>query len=185
MGRKSKLTEKQWEQIGQRLLAGEKPAELAKEYGIDRAGIHRRYSAQIATVKTVANQIVAADVALKSLPIAQQIQAVTLADDLRAISTHLAGAAKYGAATAHRLSGIANAKVQEIDDAAPLSPESIEALKGVSALTRLANDASNIGVNLLAANKETVKRINEAPPETAFGGEPLTAEDAYKRLING
>lgn len=167
MGRKSKLTEEQWAQIGKRLLAGEKHAALAKEFKVDRSAITRRFSHQVSAVKTVANQIVAADVALKSLPFAQQIQAVTLADELKAISTHLAGAAKFGAATAHRLAGIANAKVQEIDDAAPLSSESIEALKGVSALTRLANDASNIGVNLLAANKDMVKRINGGDDEGA------------------
>jgi hypothetical protein len=37
----------------------------------------------------------------------------------------------------------------------------VENLKGVSALTMLANDSASIALNLLAANKETVKRIND------------------------
>ncbi len=75
---------------------------------------------------------------------------------------HLAGAAKFGAATAHRLSGIAHNKVQEIDDAAPLDAKSLDALKGVAVLTKLANESSQIGVNLLAANKEMIKEANQA-----------------------
>lgn len=160
MGRKSKLTDRQWEQIGKRLLAGETGRSLAKEFGVSEAAIRARFSAQNAEIKTVANQIVAAETALKALPISAQIAVHNLADDLRAMSTHLAGAGKYGAATAHRLSGIAHAKVQEIDDASPLDAEGIESLKGVAVLTKMANEASTIAVNLLAANKEMVKDMN-------------------------
>jgi hypothetical protein len=183
LGRKSKLTNAQWETIGKRFLAGEKPASLAKEYKIDRSAIIRKFSHQISVVKTVANQLLAADVALKGLPIAQQIQAVTLADDLRAISMHLAGAAKFGSATAHRLAGIANAKIEQIDDADPLGVESLEALKGVSALTRLANDASTIGVNLLQANKTTIEKINnEKPPEELEPLRPQISREEWVKL---
>jgi hypothetical protein len=152
MGRKSKLTERQWEAIGKRLLEGEKARALAREFGVSEATIRGRFSAQVAEIKTVANQIVATESALKALPISAQIAAHDLAAQLRSISGHLAGAA-----TAHRLSGIAHAKVQEIDDAKPLDSESIESLKGVSILTEMANKASVIGLNLLSANKEMVK----------------------------
>ena len=103
----------------------------------------------------------AAEGALRALPVSEQVQALNLADELRAISMHLAGAAKFGAATAHRLNGIAHAKVQEIDDAAPLSAESLESLKGVAVLTKIANDSATIGLNLLAANKEAIKEMNQ------------------------
>lgn len=167
MGRKSALTDKQWAQIEKRLLEGEKAAQLAEEFGINRSQITRKFSAQIATVKSVANQIVAAEQALHSLPVAQQITAISLADQLRAISGHLAGAANYGAATAHRLAGIANAKVALIDDAAPLSEKSREELKGIAALTRLSNEAAHIPLNLLKANKEVVDDLNsrESPED--------------------
>lgn len=161
MGRPSKLTDRQWEEIGKRLLAGEKAAKLAKEFGVARATISERFSDSVRNVKTVANQLVAADQALKELPLSEQVSAISLAQDLIAMSNHLAGAGKYGAATAHRLSGIAHMKVQEIDDAKPLDDKSIEALKGVAVLTKLANESSQIAVNLLAANKETIQRMRE------------------------
>lgn len=97
---------------------------------------------------------------MRALPIGAQISARTLADELKDMSGHLAKAGNFGAATAHRLSGIAHAKVLEIDDAAPLGQESIESLKGVAALTKLANDSSQIAINLLAANKEKIREIN-------------------------
>lgn len=161
MGRPSKLTEKQWDEIKRRIASGEKASDLAREYGVSKTAISARVSKRIETVKAIANQIVSADQALRALPVSEQLLTLTLVDDLKAISGHLAGAAKFGAATAHRLSGIANAKVQEIDDAAPLDAASLEALKGVALLTRVANEASTIGVNLLAANKETVKDLNQ------------------------
>lgn len=153
-GRKSKLSEVQWKDVEQRMLAGESVRAIAKSYGVSETAIRLRKSSQVKDIKTVANQILATEIAFKALPIASQISAHNLADDLRAISTHLAGAGKYGAATAHRLSGIAHCKVQEIDDAAPLDADSLEALKGVAVLTKLANDSSQIGLNLLAANKD-------------------------------
>lgn len=165
MGRKSSLTEKQWGEIEQRLLNGEKGRALASEFGISEAAIRKRFGTQAKQIKSVANQLVVAETAFKALPIGAQISARTLADRLMSISDHLAGAAEFGAATSHRLSGIAHAKVQEIDDAAPLDAASMEALKGVAVLTKLANESSTIAMNLLNANKETVNGINK--PEAA------------------
>ncbi len=162
MGRKSSLTERQWVEIGKRLLSGKESARsLAREFGTSEASLRRKFPSQRKDVKNVANQIVAAEEALKRLPISSQIDALALVDELKAISTHLAGAGKYGAMTAHRLSGIAHAKVVEIDDAAPLDEGSLESLKGIAALTRTANMASEIGINLLRANKDQIDQMNK------------------------
>lgn len=161
MGRNSKLTDAQWEKIGKRLLAGESLSALAREFGVSKASISTRFSKRIQTVKDVANQIVATETAMSKLNVSEQMAARTLADDLKSISEHLAGAAKFGAATAHRLSGIANAQVAKIDDTDPLNAESVESLKGISALTKLANESSTIAINLLNANKETIKELNK------------------------
>jgi hypothetical protein len=161
MGRPSKLTDAQWEELKGRLARGEKAADLAKEYDVSKTAISNRVSKRIETVKDVANQIVKTEEALRSLPVSEQLLAVSLATELAAVSMHLAGAAKFGAATAHRLSGIAHAKVQEIDDAKPLGDESLTALKGVAVLTKLANESSQIGLNLLAANKDMIKEANQ------------------------
>jgi hypothetical protein len=161
MARPSKLTDAQWEKIGKRLLLGESASSLAREFGISKASVSARFSERVQNVKTVANQIVETDRAISLLNVSEQIAAHDLAAQLKSISGHLASAANYGAATAHRLSGIAHAKVAMIDDAAPLDENSVEELKGISVLTRMANAASEIGVNLLRANKEKIDEMNK------------------------
>jgi AraC-like DNA-binding protein len=154
----SPLTPKQWEAIRLRLLAGEKGRSLAREFGISETAIRKRFGSQTKEIKKVANQLVKAEEALSSLPISSQISARTLADELKAISSHLAGAGKYGAMTAHRLSGMANDQVDKIDDVNP--SQSTDALQNIAILTKLANDSSVIGIGLLNANKEYIKELN-------------------------
>lgn len=161
MARPSKLTDKQWEAIGKRLLDGESNAALAREFKISPAAISIRFSKRTEQVKTVANQIVETDRALSLLNVSEQIAACSLADQLKAISTHLAGAGKFGAMTAHRLSGIAQSKSLEIDDSAPLTDTSRDSLRDIAVLTKMANEASDIGVNLLKANKEAIDDMNK------------------------
>lgn len=175
MGRKSALTPDQWIEVERRhVIGGESVNSLAKEFGVNEAAIRRKINPNKSEqkkgtlpLKELAKAKVQADAwqrdiseKISELPYAKQQIVSDLARRLTNISGHLAGAAEYGAATAHRLSGIAHAKVQEIDDAAPLNAESIEALKGVAVLTRLANDSSTIGMNLLSANKEAIKEMN-------------------------
>lgn len=164
MGRKSKLTDAQWDQIGKRLLKGEKARPLAREFGISEAAIRARFSARTSQVKAVANQILATEQALKGLDVSSQIDAVNLANELRAISMHLAGAARFGAATAHRLAGIANGQVALVDDAEP--EKSSVALGRIGVLTKLVNEAGAMGLNLLASNKDQVKLANQDAPVT-------------------
>lgn len=155
MGRPSKLTDKQWSDIIKRSVAGEKNRALAREFGISEASIREKVSTQCAEIKSVAHQLIATDDALKALPVSAQILALNLADELRATSIHLASAAKYGAMTAHRLSSIAHTQTALIDETAPIDAN-MPALKSVAALTATANEASKIGLNLLAANKGRV-----------------------------
>jgi hypothetical protein len=161
MGRKSKLGEAQWEEIGRRLAKGESTSALAKEYGVSKTAVSVRFSKRTETIKSVANQLVAAETAFESLGISEQITVRSLADELKAISSHLAGAARFGAMTAHRLSGIAHDQVQKVDDAEP--EKSMEALQRIGVLTKMANASSEIGLNLLRANKDVVP-VDEDPP---------------------
>lgn len=149
MGRPSKLTPTQWDEIGRRLAGGETAANLAREFDVSHTVVSRRFSHVSQT------KVAALAKELAALPVKDHSAVVTLADELRSISTHLAAAARYGSATAHRLQALAHGEVQKIDDANPL--ESVEALKGVHALTRLANDAAATGLNLLNANKDANK----------------------------
>lgn len=165
MGRKSKLSPKQWENAAYRVTNGETARAVAADYGINETALRRG----IAKLRELAERIAAtdltqrknsADLAVLSVP--QQRVVTTLAKRLVSISEHLASAAEYGAMTAHRLNSYAHKASDKIDDADPLSPESQPALAGVALLTKMANSSAEIGLNLLRANKEAVDDLNRA-----------------------
>jgi hypothetical protein len=181
MGRPSKLTEQQRTEIKRRLLDGEKPADLAREFKVSKAlvsGLNKR----VEELKGVANQVVSAERALGNLPVPEQLLTVSLAGKLRSISDSLASAAELGARTAHRLHALANSEVGKVDDADPLSQDSITSLKNVGVLTKLGNDSANIAINLLAANRDTVKRITEDEPEKPEELTPERIAEGVRRI---
>jgi hypothetical protein len=173
MARPSKLTDYQWSEIKRRLLSGEKAADLSREFKISKATITERVTKRIELNKAVANQMVTAEVAFRSLPISEQFDVNSIMDNMKAVLFHTSASAKYGAATSHRLSGIAHGKVQLIDDAAPISPESMESLKGIAVLTRMANESAEIGLNLIKANKEMMNDKGEDNKFVIIGGLPI------------
>jgi hypothetical protein len=177
MGRPSKLTPAQWQDVERRILAGETVRSLAREFGVSSSAIGKRcagISGQSDQVKNVAEKLADAENALRALPAAQRQVAIDLSEKLRSISASLASAAELGARTAHRLQALANSEVAKVDDAEPMT--SLENLKGVSALTKLANDSAAIALNLLAANKDTVKQLNDRgePPEPGLDPSTLS-----------
>jgi AcrR family transcriptional regulator len=177
MGRPSKLTDAQLHEAEQRLLAGESRRAVADSLGVSETALRKRFGSRIEQIKTVANQIVANERALQALPISSQINAANLASKLRAISDNLASAAHHGAATAHRLNALANAEVSRVDDADPMA--SLDNLRNVGVLTKLANDSSHIALNLLAANKETIKKMDEPPPDELPPARPQISRDEW------
>lgn len=193
MPRASKLTEAQWASLEKRLLAGETASALGREFGISEGGIRKRLGsvrADSTKVRETAQKLAEAHKSLESLTPAQRPVAIDLADKLRSISSSYASAAELGARTAHRLHALANAEVNKVDDADPLSEESLSAMKGVSLLTKLGNDALVPASNLLAANKERM-----LPPVSAGDAEApsgvlvvpgvIEDKDAWKRLVQG
>ena len=177
MGRKSKFSEKQWEKILVRIppRGTESIRAVADEVGISEASIRQHISTRVKPINDLAKQLATTELKLESMPLASQLKVRSLADTLKGISTHLSGAAEHGAMTAHRLSMIANTQVERIDESASLE-DNTEALKSVMAMTRGANDAAQIGLSMLNANKETVIRINkDGDPDS----KPRTRADFY------
>lgn len=158
MPRKSNLTDRQWDKLHKRLLAGEKAAQLAREFGVSKSAISARFSKRMENVKATASLIAAADEALEKLNLQEQVNAFSLADELRSISKHLAGAGRNGAMTAHRLAGLARFQAEKVDEIDP--SKSSEALQNIAILTKLSNESAQTGLGLLAANKEFVKEQN-------------------------
>ena len=160
MARPSKLTEGQWEEIKSRLLKGEKAADLSREYGVSKTSISERLSKRVETMKAVSNQLVTAEQSLKALPVSEQVSVLNFVDDLKAISLNLASAGKFGAINANRLSNLANAQLNTVNDKNLMTGEGMVALKLVGALQDLANEASKVPLGLLNANKEQVLKLN-------------------------
>lgn len=183
MGRPSKLRPEQWAEIDRRLVAGEGVRALAREFGVSPSRISERHvPEQAERIRNVAEQLVDAQKALAALPVNQQYTAVSLAEKLRSISTSLASAADLGAKTSHRLQALANSEVAKVDDAKPM--ESIENLRNVGVLTKLANDSASIALNLLAANKDMVKKLDEPPPDEQAPLRPQITREEWLRLHN-
>lgn len=167
MARPSKLTDAQWHEVEKRMLAGEKATDLAREFKIDRAAITRRITPGVRNVKSVANQLLAAEAAFKELPITQQIATINLMDELRSISNHLAVAARNSAISASKLTGLANAHIDKIDLENIQTEGTGQNLMIAEKLQDMANEASKIPMGLLNANKEQVQKIS-TPDMTAL-----------------
>lgn len=185
MGRRSKLSDQQWAEAKRMALEGKSPKQIADHFGVARSTIVEGISDSVSKIRSTAAQVVTAEQALTSLPISDRLLTMDLASRLRSISSSLAMAAEKGAQTAHRLHHLANEQVAKVDDAEPLSGESISSLKNVGILTKLGNDSAQIALNLLAANKATVEKLNDptnpdpdAPPTSGVLVVPGLAESS-------
>ena len=163
MGRPSKLTPAQWDEVQRRLLAGETASALAREFGVVESAIRKRFgaardvSAKSAKVKNVALKLAEASAALEALPPTQRHVAISLAEAMREVSTNLAQAARLSSDTAARLSSIANAQAQLIDQQDPQA----EYVQRVAVITRTANDAAVLPTNLLKINEGAAKQAEQ------------------------
>lgn len=192
MGRKSSLTPEQWIEIERRhVVDGESINALAEEFGVNESSVRRKIKPNKAEspnrqnpLKIIAEEKVRADAESKriaeqiaTLPYAKQQIVSDLARKLTNISEHMACGAEYGAATYHRLSGIAHMKAQNIDDTAPLTEETINERKDIASIMRMANEAAEVPLGLLKANKEAVDSINKVGDNER--GAALTLSDFY------
>lgn len=158
MARPEALSDKNKDEVSKLLANGQSMRSIAKQFGVSEGVIRKCVNTQFNPIKEVANQIATAELAYEKFPVKTQVKIRILADDLKDISHHLASAAKFGAITSHRLLAIANSQVDKIDEVDPLLTEDV--MKGVAVLTKIANESSVIGINLINANKEQIKQIN-------------------------
>lgn len=191
MGRKSSLTPDQWLEIERRhVVDGESINALAAEFGVNESSIRRKIKPNKAEspnaenpLKSLAKEKVRVDAEAKhiaeqiaELPYAKQQIVADLARKLQNVSSHLASAAEFSAATSHRLSMLANNQLQLVDDVEPMN--SLKELQAVTILTKMANSSSEIGLNLLRANKDALQTDDEPPTPVAI---TFAVEDATKQ----
>jgi hypothetical protein len=170
VGRKSSLSPEQWLEIERRhVVDGESINALAAEFGVNESSIRRKIKPNKAEspnrqnpLQVLAKEKVWVDAESKriaeqiaELPYAKQQIVSDLARKLKSISEHLGSAAELSAASAHRLSLLANQQLEKVDPVEPM--KSVNELQAVALLQKMANTSSEIGMNLLGANKEMVK----------------------------
>jgi transposase-like protein len=173
MGRRSSLTPEQWIEVERRhLVDGDSFNKLAADFGVNESSIRRRLKGGKDApdgknkLAALAEEKVRADAASKriseqiaQLPFAGQAIVSDLARKLANISHHLGSAAEYSAASAHRLSMLANQQMERVDDVDPMKTAVF--LQSHAALQKLANSAMEGPMNLLRANKEVIEKMNK------------------------
>lgn len=164
MAQQPKISPDQWEEIERRAAAGETVVSIAAAYGVSEGAIRKRgiNKKRYDKVRKVAEQLASAKNALAELPLNQQQMAVSLADELRAISNNLASAARYGSATAQRLAQAAHDEIQRAEVLDEVT------LRSVAMITRTANEAGQLGVALLKANEESMREAAEREAKRAM-----------------
>ena len=181
MGRPSKLSDRQWDRVGARLAGGETTTALAKEYGVSKAAVSKRLSERTKQVQAAAGLLVQTETAMQKLTVSEQVTAQSLANGLMAISASLIHAAVSGAATAQHLSGIAHKAALQILEV-PTDEDAMQALKGVAALTRTANEASGIGIDLLKANRDALASSLKPGAAESLTVQFIAAPDDFERI---
>ena len=187
--RRRVIDENQWKDILSRAVKGESTINLAREYGIDESTLRARgIVEQKKKIREIAENISTAQDELKSLPVISRIVAIDFANELMAISIHLASAAKKGAITADALSTVAQNEALKIDPDDP--EEGLQNLSMVAKYTSVANEAARLGTNLLQANKDRVqdtldrRNVIDITPKL-ITDDAQDASDTYRRLIGG
>lgn len=180
MGRKSSLTPEQWVEVERRhLVNGDSINALAAEFGVNESSVRRRIKPNRAEspsrknpLHELAEEKVRIDAESKrvseqiaSLPYANQLIVSDLARKLTNISEHIGSAAEISAASAHRLSILANQQLELVDDVNPL--RNTVQLQAAALLQKMANGASEIPLNLLRANKDAIEDMNRSKNATS------------------
>ena len=193
MGRKSSLTADQWLEVERRhLVNGESINALALAYGVNESSIRRRIKPSKAEsperknpLHALAEDKVRIDAQSKrvseqiaQLPYANQMIVSDLARKLANISEHLGSAAEYSAASAHRLSMLANQQMELVDDVDPM--KTAAQLQAHAALQKLANTAMEGPMNLLRANKQELE-----PTENMMDSLLAAVNGSALRVVHG
>ncbi len=152
-----KIAPSQWAEIERRATAGESVTSLAREFGVSEAALRKRGVSQgkVRKVREVAQKLAAAQAEVDALPPSQQHLALSLAEEMRAVSANLASAARYGSATAQRLAQAAHDEIQRAEVLDEVT------LRSVAMITRTANEAGQLGVQLLKSNEAALKEDAE------------------------
>lgn len=191
MGRKSKTTPEQDQRLIERHVAGESIRSLAKEVGISEASLRQKISTQATEIKSVANQIVATEKAMQSLPWHARNLARSRAALMVTIEDNVFAGIVNSSAAFVKLTSMANTELLKVDEADLLSDDSKARLSIVGGLNKMANEAVGPAMTLVNGNKERLtKTLQEAEvienePQNIREMPVLDAAKAYSDFVSG
>jgi hypothetical protein len=166
---KSKLTDKQWQEIIKRKLDGEANTVLAREYGVTEGAIRNKATTICNKIKDTASQIVAVEAALSSFPDATRLITIDYASELRVMSNNMLSAGVSSSGTSAKLARVAQAMATKIQYHETMTPEEMEEqlllLKSVIALQTTANTANTIPMGLLSLNRPAAEKLIPTPAD--------------------
>lgn len=160
MGRHSKLSPQQVADAERRHFTdGEPIRSIAREFGVDEAGLRRKLNPQKSALRTLAEEKAlaekmgkAVDAKIETLPPSRQRLVLDMARALNNVGESIITAAELNAETAALLASMANAEVKKFN---PLGDAQVntDAVKTAMLLTAGSNEAAKIPLNLIATTK--------------------------------
>jgi hypothetical protein len=159
---------------------------LSEEFGVSPTALRRKLrptpaerAKGIPTLRALALEKAVIDGKIAELPETRQIIVNDMAARMKAISVHLSCAAETSAATAHKLTMLANAQANRIDPTKPINDKAREIVSSINAITKTANEAGAMGLNLIAAHRVGLPGAADTGPDSVAD---LTDEELAEEM---
>ncbi|HAA04778.1 MAG TPA: hypothetical protein DCE18_15630 [Syntrophobacteraceae bacterium] len=148
MGRPSKLSDREWAEVGRRLARGESTRKLAAEYKVAKSTIQDRFSGHVPEIREAAQALASAERTVERMPVSVQVSVRSLADQLKGIQDDYAETAAMGMQAARIVQTKVLAQARNLPD----DPSS-EDLKPIIAGSETTKSLSSLATNMITANK--------------------------------
>ena len=188
MGRPSKLTESQLEEIKRRITTGEGVRALAAEFGVSPALVSKLCSPKAKRIKAVANQVFEADKALARLPVSERPLALRIVDDMKHTAANLARGARAASETFADLAEMAReqkGKVRQadgsIDFKVALGAEAASGLTSAPSASAVPGAARSSSVTRSRARSGNPTGLTQNRPKARAPGRPAAIPSASRR----
>lgn len=165
MGRPSKLTDKQWGEIGRRLAQGEPLRALAREYRVGASRISERFSERVTDIKQLAATIAGSEMEFERLPVSEQCSVRTLADQLKGIESNYMQATDRSSRTAVKMARLAGRIADDMPEDLT-SADAVASAVAVTELTKTMNLALQPASTMITASKRTPGGGDDRPLHT-------------------
>lgn len=169
------------EEVHKFVPSGEKSIrEIARKYGVSEGSIRNKFAHNLSKAKDLALQKKQVDDEFNSLPPIAHNYALRILSDLQAASESFASATKSSGVITQKLYEFAEKETEKLDPGKSADENKVT-LGSINTLTKIANSASYVGLNLLSSNKD---RLN-APPDDTQNLKDMSDDELLKIATGG